>query len=113
MYRQECYGQLFFELLNKENDLSFNLSLLDCILLNEDSNLDSVEATISFLIDEIQNRESEHTKVSKRESKQKGNLRFAVPLSTKQIEYLSTKLVPPKNIRFYLMGNLHLVRLVQ
>ena len=44
-----------FELLNKENDLSFNLSLLDCILLNEDSNLDSVEATISLLIDEIQN----------------------------------------------------------
>ena len=103
-----------FELLNKENDLSFNLSLLDCILLNEDSNLYSVEATISLLIDEIQNRESEHTKASKRESKQKGNLRFAVPLSTtKQIEYLSTKLVPPKNIRFYQMGNLHFVRLVQ
>ena len=102
-----------FELLNKENDLSFNLSLLNCILLNEDSNLDSVEATISLLIDEIQNQESEHTKASKRESKQKGSLRFAAPLSTKQIEYLSTKLVPPKNIRFYQMGNLHFVRLVQ
>ena len=107
-------GIVTFELLNKENDLSFNLSLLDCILLNEDSNLDSVEATISLLIDEIQNRESEHTKASKRESKYiEGNLRFAAPLSTKQIEYLSTKLVPPKNIRFYQMGNLHFVRLVQ
>ena len=82
---------VIFELLDKENDLSFDLSLLDCILLNEDSNLDSVEATISLLIDEIKNRESEHTKASKRESKQKGNLRFAAPLSTKQIEYLSTK----------------------
>ena len=60
---------VIFELLDKENDLSFDLSLLDCILLNEDSDLDSVEATISLLIDEIQNRESEHTKVSKRESK--------------------------------------------
>ena len=104
---------VIFELLDKENDLSFDLSLLDCILLNEDSDLDSVEATISLLIDEIQNRESEHTKASKRESKQKGNLRFAAPLSTKQIEYLSTKLVPPQNIRFYQMGNLHFVRLVQ
>ena len=56
----------YFELLDKENDLSFNLSLLDCILLNEDSNLDSVEATIIFLIDEIQNQESEHTKASQK-----------------------------------------------
>ena len=78
----------YFELLDKEIDLSFDLSLLDCILLNEDSNLDSVEATISYLIDEIQNQKSEHTKASKRESKQKSK-RFAAPLSTKQIEYLS------------------------
>ena len=55
----------YFELLDKENDLSFQ-SLLDCILLNEDSNLDSVEATIIFLIDEIQNQESEHTKASQK-----------------------------------------------
>ena len=105
----------YFELLDKENDLSFDLSLLDCILLNEDSNLDSVEATISFLIDEIQNQESEHTKASKRESKQKSK-HFAAPLSTKQIinEYLSTKLVPPKTSdSIYQMGNLHFVRLVQ
>ena len=46
---------VIFELLDKENDLSFDLSLLGCILLNEDSDLDSVEATISLLIDEIQN----------------------------------------------------------
>ena len=46
---------VIFELIDKENDLSFDLSLLDYILLNEDSNLDSVEATFSLLIDEIQN----------------------------------------------------------
>ena len=38
----------YFELLDKENGLSFDLSLLDCIPLNEDDNLDSVEATIGF-----------------------------------------------------------------
>ena len=74
----------YFELLDKENDLSFDLSLLDCIPLNEDGNLDSVKATISFLTDEIQNQEPEHTKSSKRESNQKGKC-FATPPSTKQL----------------------------
>ena len=46
----------YFELLDKENSLSFDLSLLDCIPLNEDDNLDSVEATICFLTDGIQKK---------------------------------------------------------
>ena len=95
----------YFELLDKENGLSFDLSLLDCIPLNEDDNLNSVEATIGFLTDGIQKNpeEAEHTKATKMENKQKGK-RFATPLSTKQIESLSmkqieslsTKLVPQK-----------------
>ena len=57
----------YFELLDKENGLSFDLSLLDCILLNEDDNLDSVIATIGFLTDGIQKNpeEGEHTKATK------------------------------------------------
>lgn len=87
----------YFELLDKENDLSFDLSFLDSIALNEESKLDSVEATITFLTDGIKKipDEAEHTKAIKKESKQKGK-RFATPLSTKQIESLSTKLVPKK-----------------
>ena len=44
----------YLELLDKENDLSFDLSFLDSIALNEESKLDSVEATITFLTDGIQ-----------------------------------------------------------
>ena len=41
--------------------------MLDCILLNEDDNLDSVIATIGFLTDGIQKNpeEGEHTKATK------------------------------------------------
>ena len=38
----------YFELLDKGNDLSFDLSLLDCTSLNEDENLDRWKQQSAF-----------------------------------------------------------------
>ena len=80
----------------KENDLSFDASLLDCIPLNEHATLDNIEATISFLTNGIETHEEPVTKIPRKGDTQKSK-RFAAPLSSKQIEYLSTKIVPKKN----------------
>ena len=82
------------EVLDKENDLSFDMSVLDSIPLNNSATLDSLEATISFLMEDIQHMQDTE-QVAKKGTTQKPK-RFAVPLSTKQIESLSTKFVPKK-----------------
>ena len=92
------------EPLDKENDLFFYVSVLDSIPLSDSATLDSLEATLSFLMDEIHNQGAEPAKEG---AKQKPK-RFAASLSTKQVESVSTKFVPKKNCRLNKMGNSHL-----
>ena len=83
------------EVLDKENDLSFDMSVLDSIPLNNYATLDCLEATISFLTEDIQYTQDAE-QVAKKGTMQQKPKRFAVPLSTKQIESLSTEFVPQK-----------------
>ena len=72
--------------------MSFDISVLDSIPLNDSATLDSLEATISFLTEDIQHTQ-DVKQLANNETLQRPK-RFAVLLSIKQIESLSTKFVP-------------------
>ena len=82
-----------FAVLEKENDPSFDISMLDNIPSNSIATLDSLETTISFLTENIQHTQDTEQLANSEPEKPK---RFAVPLSDKQIESISTKFVPKK-----------------
>ena len=82
------------KVLDKENDLSFDMCVLDSIPLNNNATLESLVATISFLTEDIQGTQDAE-QVAKKGTIQKPK-RFAVPLSPKQIKSLSTKFVHKK-----------------
>ena len=94
MFKSERFVMASLEMLDKENDLSFDVSILDSIPLNNSATLDSLEATFSFLTEDIKPMQDAE-QVAKKGTTQKPK-RFAIPLSTKQIESLSTKFVLKK-----------------